>query len=124
MVAPLAAAIAGGLFRSAVLGGSTISRGIVAAALGEAEAEVEQTDIMVPVSSSAIRAIGYRVGDIIVVEFKRGGSITYEYPGTEEMFLAFLMAPSKGQWFNDHYGGGPPAAFKASGKKHTLRVRF
>jgi len=54
---------------------------------------------MVPVTSSAITAIGYRDGTIIVV-FKRGGSITYEYSGSEELFEEFVSAPSKGQFFN------------------------
>ena len=57
-----------------------------------------------PVVSEAIRSIGYRPEDTIVVEFKRGG--TYSYDGPYELYQAFLAAPSKGQFFNNHFRKG------------------
>lgn len=59
----------------------------------------EEIGINIPVASSAISNIGFNK-DIITVVFKRGGSISYDYPGTEEEFIDFVMSPSKGGWFN------------------------
>lgn len=55
----------------------------------------------VPVSSSAIRSIGWRSDGIIVVEFRERG--TYTYDGDYETFLAFVTAPSKGVFFNQNF---------------------
>jgi hypothetical protein len=104
MVLPLGAAMAAGLFTDAIEAGLAIENPLIkgiARALAP-EGEETHTEVNVPVQSSFIRSIGYRVGGVITVEMKRGGSGTYEYPGTEEEFLAFVMAPSKGEWFNAH----------------------
>jgi len=113
MVAPLGAIAVSILGRAALAGGETLGAELLGAARGfmlpMAESGIlegigeefpPQTEITIPVSSEAIRAIGYSVGGIITVEFNRGG--TYHYPGTEEMFLSFMLAPSKGRWFNEH----------------------
>lgn len=102
MVLPLLGAAAAALRVAAaeeVLGPELLG---VVRALGLSEGEGQQ-DIEVPVASEAISSIGYHVGGIISVTFRRGGRGTYEYPGTEEMFLAFLSAPSKGRFFNENF---------------------
>jgi len=104
MVLPLGPAIVAGLMADALEAGAALELPMVkalATALGP-EGEETPKEVTVPVQSSFIRSIGYRVGGIITVEMKRGGNLTYEYPGTEEEFLAFVMAPSKGEWFNAH----------------------
>jgi len=111
MVAPLGAIAATLLRGAAVAGGEaldaeflTTMRGIL---LPMAESGIideiaeGQAEITIPVQSEAISSIGYHAGGIISVEFKRDHR-TYQYPGTQEQFLAFAMAPSKGRWFNEH----------------------
>src|SRR5262245_48987520 len=119
MVAPLAAGLTTFMRMGAARAGMAIgpeflseaeSLGIVnlgrirvlTSLLPEGEEEPGAVEITVPVFSEPISSIGCHAAGIITVTFKRGGNLTYEYPGTEEMFLAFLAAPSKGRWFNDH----------------------
>jgi hypothetical protein len=78
--------------------GATISSQL----LGLLDEEPGQAEVTIPVSSSAISSIGYHAGGVISVTFVRDGR-TYEYPGSEEEFIAFVMAPSKGRWFNEHF---------------------
>lgn len=87
----------------AILGviGRLIGTGIVESLTDEALDELEQ--ITVPVSSSCIRSIGWRSDGVITVEFIRGGSIIYSYEGSRELFAAFVVARSKGEFFNSHF---------------------
>jgi hypothetical protein len=112
MVAPLAAGVARILMGAAEAGGVSLGpelTGLARAALIPlAESGIEipeeaiaQTEVTIPVSSSAIRSISYHAAGIITVEFVRDGA-KYDYPATEADFIAFLAAPSKGQWFNEH----------------------
>lgn len=103
MVVPvLAAGAARILAAEAAAGGEVLSSRLLALARPfGGEAKPEDVEINIPVASTAIRSIGYKVGGIITVEFVRGG--TYDYMGDESQFIAFLMAPSKGQWFNEHF---------------------
>jgi len=73
--------------------------GLLKESLKEGEEELE--DITIPVSSSAIRSIGWRSDGVITVEFLARG--TYSYAGTRELFDAFVAAPSKGTFFNEHF---------------------
>lgn len=75
--------------------------GILAKLTGDDESEEELEEIWLPVSSTAIRAIGWRGDGVIIVEFNQRGTYTYE--GSKELFLAFAAAPSKGQFFNQHF---------------------
>src|SRR5262245_30509568 len=104
MVAVLGRGVAAILMGAAEAGGETIGTELstlARLALGESVGEEPgQSQITIPVSSEAIRAIGYHAAGIITVDFHRGGS--YDYPGTEDMFIAFLAAPSKGRWFSEH----------------------
>ena len=67
--------------------------------------ENRTAEVMVPVDSSCIVAIGYSIPGVIHVQFKRGGKSPEPYDyfmGSEEVFMAFLTAPSKGSFFNQH----------------------
>jgi len=111
MPAPLSLAVSAILRSSAIAAGETIGPEVLGAArialLPLAESgvleglEESQTTITVPVSSEAISSISYHAGGIITVVFRRNGA-SYDYPGTEELFMAFVSAPSKGQFFNTH----------------------
>ena len=58
---------------------------------------------MIPVTSSAIRAIGFD-GYTLRVEFRNGR--TYDHSGVpEQVFYGFLNASSKGRYYNDHIRG-------------------
>jgi hypothetical protein len=99
MVAPLIPVIAAAMRLSAFESGLAVVGAEALEAEG-AEAGEKNIEVTVPVSSTAIRAIGFHAAGIITVDFVHGGS--YDYPGTEELFMAFLAAPSKGRFFNDH----------------------
>jgi hypothetical protein len=99
MVAPLIPVVAAAMRLSAFESGLAVVGSEILDAEG-VEAGAKNIEVTVPVSSSAIRAIGYHAAGIITVDFVRGGS--YDYPGTEELFMAFLAAPSKGAFFNQH----------------------
>jgi len=77
-----------------------IAVGLLKRALTEDDDESSE-DITIPVSSSAIRSIGWRPEGVITVEFNRGG--TYNYAGDRELFDAFVAAPSKGTFFNQNF---------------------
>lgn len=83
---------------TAVLGSELLDAAEETSGAQLGEKNIEMT---VPVSSSCIRSIGFHAGGIITVDFVRGGS--YDYPGSEELFMAFLTAPSKGAFFNAHF---------------------
>jgi KTSC domain len=111
MALPLIArGLGSAILTEAMIGGKVLGTEFssLAARIGGAEVgnlianliQENEHEIRIPVSSSAISSIGYNVAGIITVEFKRGG--TYEYMGTEEVFMAFLASPSKGAFFNTH----------------------
>lgn len=55
---------------------------------------------MIPVESSWIDSIGYAEG-VIYVALESGAE--YDCPGDEDLFKAFLAAPSKGRFFREHF---------------------
>jgi hypothetical protein len=89
--------------------------GIAAKEAGLEGALDEEKPEFTPVNSTAIRGIGYRPKDTIVVEFVRGG--TYSYDGPYELYQAFIHAPSKGQFFNNHFRGDRQTALQKVFKK-------
>lgn len=97
LIARFASAV---MARVAVEGGAEAAEGLI----DSSRAGPSFHKIMIPVASEPISAIGFdeEQGEITVV-FKRGGHIVYNYPGTLEDFIAFAMAPSKGQYFNANF---------------------
>ena len=59
---------------------------------------------MIPVQSTAIRAIGYD-GGTLGVRFHSGNTV-YEHVGVPAwQYARFLLAPSKGTFYTDHIRG-------------------
>jgi len=96
---PVLGALASVALRTAALEEGTVLSARLLETLGEEEGQIE---VDIPVHSSAIRSIGFHAGGVITVTFARDGK-TYDYAGTEAEFIAFLMAPSKGRFFNEHF---------------------
>lgn len=70
-------------------------------ALGET---TEPADELISVDSSCIIQIGFRAKDnVITITFRRGGTGTYDYPGSPELWQQFKDAPSKGAFFNANF---------------------
>lgn len=57
------------------------------------------------VDSSQIEQIGYSTEhNTLIVHFKRGNGVVYEYPGvTPEQFAAFKGSKSLGSFFGQHF---------------------
>ena len=103
MIPALLARLISGLGVAAVEGEETAVLARIAGRVGiDIEGEGEDIEITIPVDSTAIQSIGYRA-DTITVTFRRGGSRSYDFPGTAEEFVAFALAPSKGAFFNAHF---------------------
>jgi len=83
--------------------GSVLSRLAAQAGIHLEGEDENDLKITIPVDSTAIHEIGYDGQGIISVTFRRGGSLTYEFSGTPEEFLAFALSPSKGTFFNEHF---------------------
>jgi KTSC domain len=103
MPAPLAIArlLGAGALSATDVSAARIAKGIGLLRLLDTGEADEHEDMIVPVASTAISAIGWRKDGIISVTFHRGG--TYTYDGDYELFQAFLAAPSKGQFFNSYF---------------------
>lgn len=82
---------------------SEITEDLIGLATASIPKQFEGEDIpeqSTDVSSSAIARIGYKDGAISIT-FNRGG--TYVYAGDYELYRAFVVAPSKGRFFNAHF---------------------
>jgi hypothetical protein len=98
----LARLAAGVLGEAALAGEESTLLTMLASRLGGLY-DKDAQEITIPVSSSAISEIGFREPGIITVVFKRGGSLSYDFPGSETEFAAFALSPSKGRFFNAHF---------------------
>jgi hypothetical protein len=59
--------------------------------------------VVTPVSSSAIRAVGYD-GYVLTVEFHNGG--VYDHPGVPyEVYAELMAADSKGTYYSQYIRG-------------------
>lgn len=74
------------------LGGVAVGRALS----GDEEAE---RPLSTDVRSTAISNVSWK-DEVITVTFHRGG--TYDYPGSRELYLDFISAPSTGAYFNQH----------------------
>jgi len=54
---------------------------------------------LIPVDSSAIRAVGYE-GDTLGVLFHTSDTVYLHWGVPYEVFLALIIAPSKGRFYN------------------------
>ena len=71
-------------------------------AVGGALGQEEEQEISVPVRSSCISSLSWR-DETVTVTFHRGGSGSYDYPCSIELFKEFVNAPSVGAFFNSHF---------------------
>ena len=99
IMARLAAALAAGAAEGALAEGVAAESAMMGFAKAIGAEYSPESGITVPVSSSCISSIGYN-NDRITVQFRRGGSMSYDYYGTAEEFISFVSSPSKGAWFN------------------------
>lgn len=76
----------------------TLGTTAVGKALGKDE-EAERP-LSTDVRSTCISNVAWK-DEVITVTFKRDGS-TYDYPGSKELYLDFISAPSIGAYFNLH----------------------
>lgn len=82
--------------RAAVAGAMAVAK-----ALASDKESEEEKEITTPVDSSVIATISFDPKtEIITVVFHRGG--TYQYPGSKDLYEAFVNAPSVGAFFNQH----------------------
>ena len=107
MPAPAIARLLGaGILSSTEAATSRIALGLATSELLKEEFAMAEElghpqEVTIPVSSTAIRSIGWHRGNVITVTFNRGG--TYSYDGSYELFQAFAAAPSKGAFFNANF---------------------
>ena len=62
--------------------------------------EEEERALSTDVRSTAISNVAWK-DEVITVTFKRDGS-THDYPGSKDLYLDFISAPSIGAYFNMH----------------------
>ena len=76
-----------------------LGMGAVRHAVGLESDEEKEQPLSFSVSSSAISHLAWK-DETITVTFNRGG--VYDYPGSRDLFMDFVQAPSIGQYFNQH----------------------